>query len=282
MVLFESMQTVSIVTAVVVVLLIWAGARKQPVAVAIEFMKRVFTSGKYFWHLIALIAILMVNKIELSIEQNMNYKMDFTSFIYSLEGNFVHNLQNLFSNGVITTITVFFYVVVFQGLMIASIAIYTYQKNYKLYYATCYAIIVNYIIAIPFYLFFPVNEVWSYGPANVQFLMLDAFPTFEAEYRPLSGLNNCFPSLHTSLSVTLMMLALHSGNKVWKVIASISAVIIIFGIFYLGIHWLTDMLGGLVLGLAASWAGIRLSEGRAIASKLPYTQPAVNRNVGSE
>ena len=126
-------------------------------------------------------------------------------------------------------------------------------------YATCYAIIINYAVAIPFYLYLPVNEVWSYAPAGVRFVMLDIFPKFEQEYRPLSGLNNCFPSLHTSISVTMALLAFRSGNRLWMIITSIAAILIVFGIFYLGIHWLTDMFGGVLLAVLASSLGIQLS-----------------------
>ncbi|WJH32566.1 phosphatase PAP2 family protein [Paenibacillus sp. CC-CFT747] len=148
--------------------------------------------------------------------------------------------------------------------MVASLGIYTYQKNHKLFYAVCYAMMFNYMIAIPFYLFFPVNEVWYYASTKVEFLMTSVFPTFEQEYRPLSGLNNCFPSLHTSLSVTMAVIAWKSNSVFWRRFTIGSAAFIIFSIFYLGIHWLTDMCGGLLLGLFAGTMALRLSEGRSL------------------
>lgn len=147
-----------------------------------------------------------------------------------------------------------------QSVLAASLGVYLLDKNRVMLYATCYAIIINYAVAIPFYLYFPVNEVWSYVPAGVRFTMLDVFPKFEQEYRPLSGLNNCFPSLHTSISVTMALLAFRSGNRRWMVITSISAVVIVFGIFYLGIHWLTDMIGGTLLAVLASTVGVQLAK----------------------
>ena len=117
--------------------------------------------------------------------------------------------------------------------MIASIGIYTHHNNMKLYYAICIALLLNYFVAVPFYLFVPVNEVWFVHP-QVKFLILDVFPSFEREYRALSGLNNCFPSLHTSISVTLALIASKSGIRRWAIFAWINAVVIIFSIFYLG------------------------------------------------
>jgi membrane-associated phospholipid phosphatase len=151
--------------------------------------------------------------------------------------------------------------------MIASVFIYTYQKNYKMFYAVCYAIMFNYIFAIPFYLFFSVNEVWSYLP-NVHALMLHSFPTFETVYRPTSGITNCFPSLHTSISISMAFLAMRSKNIFWSRYTLISSACVIFSIFYLGIHWVTDMFGGLVLGVIAARLGIRVSESRATISSI--------------
>jgi membrane-associated phospholipid phosphatase len=94
--------------------------------------------------------------------------------------------------------------------------------------------------------------------------MTNVFPTFETDYRPLSGLDNCFPSLHTSISVSMAVIAMKSNNKFWQWFTLISAVFIIFSIFYLGVHWLTDMGGGLVLGIFASRMALRISEGRSL------------------
>ncbi|MBW7476245.1 phosphatase PAP2 family protein [Paenibacillus oenotherae] len=260
MVLFDSMTTVTIYTTITVIFLIWYGALANPFSIGGLFVKELVTNRKYLFHFIALLAILFLNKIELQIEQNMNYTSDFTAWFQSLEGDFVSNLQQLFHNDMLTTFLAFIYVVVFQALMIASIGIYTYQsKDRVMFYATCYAIMLNYLVAIPFYLFFPVNEVWAHD-SSVAFLMLDAFPNFESEYRALSGLDNCFPSLHTSISVTLAILAIRSGNKRWAWFCSIVAACVIFSIFYLGIHWFIDMCGGVLLGVFASTTGIYLSK----------------------
>ncbi|QYR23409.1 phosphatase PAP2 family protein [Paenibacillus sp. sptzw28] len=257
--LFHNMTTVGIYTMIAVVVLLAYGARTNPFRIGGLFVREMAVNRKYLFHFAALMLILFCNKLELSIEANMSGTHDFTSLFQSIEGHFVANLQHTFHNDILTAVLAVMYVVVFQALLIASVGIYTYQeKSRRMYYAICYAIMVNYLVAIPFYLFFPVNEVWAHD-SSVRFLMLDVFPNFETEYRSLSGINNCFPSLHTSISVTLAVLAIRSGNKRWAWLCSISAVMIIFAIFYLGIHWLIDMGGGLILGVFASTVGMRLS-----------------------
>lgn len=255
----HSLQTLTIWTIIVVILLVWFGSRKQPLAVVTSLYREIRTSKKLLIAFIALLLILVVNKYELHLEAWINPSWDFTPAIYQLEGNLVYNLQQLFENSILTDILGFFYLVVFQSLIVASLAIYAATKQTKMAISVCYAVTLNYLIAIPFYLFVPVNEVWSYAPSGVQFLMLNVFPTFEEQYRHLSGLDNCFPSLHTSISVTIAILAIRSGNRRWKWMACISAVTIVFSIFYLGIHWLSDMLAGTTLALFASWAGMKLA-----------------------
>jgi membrane-associated phospholipid phosphatase len=260
---FQSMTHATVYIVITVFIFLLFSTRRNPLYAAGSFVQEIFTSRKYLLHLVALIAILFFNKVELWIENRMHYKPDFTGSIYRIEGNLVEHIQKFFHHDLLTFFTSYFYVVVFPAVMIASIFIYTYQKNYRLFYAVCYAIMFNYLIAIPFYLFFPVNEVWAFHP-NVSLLIVDVFPTFEQEYRPLSGLDNCFPSLHTSLSVSMALIAMKSNIKFWKIFVPISSAIILFTIFYLGIHWVIDMFGGVVLGTIAARLGLRISEGRLI------------------
>ncbi len=263
MVLFHSMNDVTIYIIVTAIFLLFITLRKNPFAVAGNFFQELFTTPKILLHIAALLAILVFNKIELMIEKRMLPRPDFTQAIYKLEGNVVASIQHFFQNDLLTTLSTFFYVVVFPCLMIVSIVIYTYQKNYKLFYSICYALMINYMIAIPFYLFLPVLEVWAFHP-QVDLLMYQVFPTFESEYRALSGLDNCLPSLHTSISVSMAAIASRSGHLLWRRFTLFSAVFIIFSIFYLGVHWIADMVAGTLLGLFASTVALRLSEGKLV------------------
>jgi membrane-associated phospholipid phosphatase len=243
--LYQSMNHIVFFTVVLVILLVWVGARRNPFVALLEIGRELIHSYKFLLLLAGLFGVLALNKYELQIEQKMNISSDFTGFIFGLEGHFVQGVQQLFFSPWLTPIIVFFYIFMLQAVLAASLGVYLLGNNRLMLYATCYAIILNYAIAIPFYLYFPVNEV---------------FPRFEQEYRPLSGLNNCFPSLHTSISVTMALLAYRSGNRRWMVITTISAVMIVFGIFYLGIHWLTDMIGGTVLAALSATVGVQLSK----------------------
>lgn len=257
--LYQSMNHIVLFTVLFVILLVWLGTFQNPIMALVEIGKEMLRSYKFLLLMLGMFGVLALNKYELQIEEKMHLTSDYTPFIFGLEGHFVRAFQELFHQPWLTPIIVFFYIFMLQSVLAASLGVYLLDKNRVMLYATCYAIIINYAVAIPFYLYLPVNEVWSYLPAGVNFTMLDVFPGFEQEYRPLSGLNNCFPSLHTSISITMALLAFRSGNRRWMVITSISAFVIVFGIFYLGIHWLTDMFGGILLAVLASTAGVLLS-----------------------
>lgn len=259
MILFNSMSSVTICSIFTVCILLSFGTGRQPLVIGWEIVKSLLFSRKYLLFFVAVIAIMMLNKYELTLERWINIPYDLTPTLSGWEGTWPVWLQANFQSDLLTAFCAFFYLVVFQSVMIASAGIYTQQKNFKLYYGLCIAVLLNYILAVPFYLYVPVNEVWFVHP-QVKFLMLDVFPTFEQEYRSLSGLNNCFPSLHTSISVTIALVASRSGNRRWAIFTWFNALVIIFSIFYLGIHWFTDMVAGIALSLFTVTVGLKIGE----------------------
>ncbi|ANE47193.1 phosphoesterase PA-phosphatase [Paenibacillus swuensis] len=258
MFVFQSMSHISLFTTLVVLVFVWVATRMVPHISVIQFIKQLMTSRKFLLHFGALLLILYLNKLEMKVESTLGVPYDYANLFHSIEGDLVYWIQHTFLNPNLTYLLTFIYVIVFPALMIASLIIYTGTGKHKMFYATCYAIMTNYIVAIPFYLFLPVNEVWYFHP-HVDFLIPSIFPSFEQDYRPLSGLNNCFPSLHTSISVTVALLAYQSGNRVWKWITGVSALLVLFSIFYLGIHWFVDMLGGVALAVTAATLGMKLA-----------------------
>ncbi|WP_059044715.1 phosphatase PAP2 family protein [Paenibacillus rubinfantis] len=273
MYVYHSMSGISWLTAFSVLLIIWANTLRAPWHAVISLFRQLIKARHLLWLLLLTVGVLLLNKYELLLENHLSYDMDFTPWILKLEGHFVASFQSLFHDPAVTEVAGFFYLVVFQALILASLGIYASDNRLPMFYATCCTVILNYLVAIPFYLLFPVNEVWSYAPSGASFYMLEVFPQFEQVYRPLSGLNNCFPSLHTSVSVSMAILAMRSGNRRWGWFAAVCSAIILFSIFYLGIHWLTDMLGGSVLAVSASYFGLAWGKRLANTSRPESLNP---------
>jgi serine/threonine protein kinase/membrane-associated phospholipid phosphatase len=112
------------------------------------------------------------------------------------------------------------------------------------------AVTVDYAISLPFFLFFPVPERWAY-PESGAILLSDLWaPKLIEIFRPISGLDNCFPSFHVSLTVVMVSLAfLYRLRYRWS--ALWIGFLITLSTSVLGIHWLTDIAAGLATGLLA-------------------------------
>jgi len=256
--MFHSMNTI-VITVVLLTALVSMLMLKQSVhRILVDSVQTLLGNKKMLLHFIAMLLILVLNKLEQTIAKEMT-PGDFTPIVHLWEGNIVYFIQRFFMNDYLTAVLTFFYIIVFPVLLVSSIVIYIKSRDFKSYYAFVYALMLNYLIAVPFYLFFPVFEVWYYDP-NVTFLIPEIYPNFELEYRPLSGIDNNFPSLHTSISLTIALIAMRSRKIEFGRLSLFSSAIIVFSTMYLGIHWLADLTAGILLAIIASQTGIRLAE----------------------
>lgn len=70
---------------------------------------------------------------------------------------------------------------------------------------------------------------------------------------------NAFPSLHTSMAVTVALVGLWTRDQFprFPIIAIPTTVSIVIATMYLGLHWLLDVIAGIVLAALAVWVGVR-------------------------
>ena len=93
----------------------------------------------------------------------------------------------------------------------------------------------------PFYLVFHLQEVW-YVLGQPDRLGRNLSPIQAA-----SVTLNCFPSMHTSIAFAMFLLVLREKNKAFKFIWGFFCLSVIFSTLYLEVHWVLDVVGGMVL-----------------------------------
>ena len=119
------------------------------------------------------------------------------------------------------------------------------------------AIAVDYAVSLPFFLFFPVPERWAW-PDSGAILLSDLWaPQLIEIFRPFSGLDNCFPSFHVSLTVVVVGLAFVERLR-FRWAALWLGLLVVLSTAVLGIHWLTDIVAGLATGILAVTIALRL------------------------
>jgi membrane-associated phospholipid phosphatase len=119
------------------------------------------------------------------------------------------------------------------------------------------ALTVTYAVSLPFFLFFPVPERWSFPDSNA-ILLSDLWSSKLIEaFRPISALDNCFPSFHVASTVVIVLVWFLFRLRFRVSILALGTTVIL-STFVLGIHWIADMGAGLALGFLSVAVALRL------------------------
>ncbi len=149
------------------------------------------------------------------------------------------------------SVAYFFLPVVLLGVTLAVLIPRKSIDGYRLFTK---AIVICYSLSLPFYLLLPVPERWAY-PDSHAMLLSDLWSTRLIEtIRPMSGLDNCFPSFHTSGTMALVLVWYRLGLRFRHTIACLGAAVAVSTVL-LGIHWIADV----VAGLALAFVSVRLA-----------------------
>jgi membrane-associated phospholipid phosphatase/tRNA A-37 threonylcarbamoyl transferase component Bud32 len=119
------------------------------------------------------------------------------------------------------------------------------------------AVLINYALCLPFFILFPVPERWAYSESGAMLLSDKWSSQLIEAFRPISGLDNCFPSFHVSMTVVLILVAVLYRMRLRYGVLALGATVIL-STFVLGIHWIADIIAGLAVGMLSVMLALRL------------------------
>ena len=151
------------------------------------------------------------------------------------------------------------YFVLFPLIVVATAWALARKPNPQAFRAFAFALVIDYVCSVPFFLLFPVPERWSYPDAGA-ILLSDLWDSRLIEaFRPMSALDNCFPSFHTSMTV-IVLLCCFIYRVGFRVTMIPLAAMVTMSTYTLGVHWAGDVIAGTALGVISVAAGCRLAD----------------------
>ncbi|GAB3025851.1 phosphatase PAP2 family protein [Natronobiforma cellulositropha] len=187
----------------------------------------------------------------------------FTSSIVALEAtvfetNPVVVVQSVQSEP-LTSYFAFVYVYGYVFLLVFPLVAYFALSKMDELQTLIVAYTTNYAIGLALYTVFIAYGPRNHDPQRFEAILYDAFPQFGYLTHEVNEPTNVFPSLHTSLSMTVLFLAWQTRfiYPLWVPISAVISLSVVVSTMYLGIHWFSDVVVGTLL------AAVCVSLGRA-------------------
>lgn len=202
--------------------------------------------------------ILMDSQRKISKFLGLSPSLNYDKYMLMLEGTRVSIFQSI-ANPMLTYFCGVVYLLGFPFLLIFTFILFMFSQNDEALKEYTITFMFIYLIAYVFYIFFPVNVTGHVLPGEAPLLYQLSPAILRIVTICSPSLNNSFPSLHAALSVMATLFILFKTDlKRYKVFAVVTTICIFFSILYLGIHWITDMIGGIILALISYYVVTRV------------------------
>jgi membrane-associated phospholipid phosphatase len=194
--------------------------------------------------IVVLIHLIEVNIIDPYVTNWVNY--DYADELINLENDIVYNFTNYWVPGLLHFFVIIYIFVYIFSLWFAPLYFIFADKKQSLK-TLAYGFLIIYIIALPFYLFVPISNVYTYYNHPSAFeTVLSSINNF---FYTTTTTNNCLPSLHTAMTILIAYCFSLTGNKKLKYFGILLAITVIISVVYLSIHWLIDIFVGFLISI---------------------------------
>jgi membrane-associated phospholipid phosphatase len=172
--------------------------------------------------------------------------IDFANNIQSYEGEIVYSFYRYW-NPILIYFFVIMYIVVYPFTLWFAPLYFLFNDEKKSMKNLSYGLLIIYIVALPFYMFLPVTNVYNYY--GLESSLEAVIPSVENFFYTTTTLNNCIPSLHTAMTILIAWSVYLTGNKKLLYFSIFTMICVFIAVVFLIIHWITDVIFGALLAL---------------------------------
>ena len=197
-----------------------------------------------FIYLAIIVGVVILHLIEVNLIDPITTELighNFANNIQAIEGDFVYWFSQNW-----TTALVYFFVIIYIGIYTFTLwfspTYFLLTNDKKAMKTLAYGLLLIYAIALPFYLFLPITNVYTFY--NVSSALETVIPSVENFFYTTTTQNNCLPSLHTAMTILVAYSVSLTGNKKFIYFSYFVMISVIISIIYLSIHWVMDVLTG--------------------------------------
>ena len=219
---------------------------------------------RYWMHGIVVFSIYVLKDVFDGIDRILmaNTRIDMTAYIYAVEGDIVLWIQQTFENELLTSVLTHFYVAGYMMIIFCAFVYTCYFDDRHMADRLSLTLLLTYLLALPFYLFFNVRVTGDFIP-EMQTLGYQLTPEIQTWFTRIDPFTNGMPSLHMGIPFAIWYCYarndLDGRWKRWRYCLIGYTILTSFTILYLGIHWVLDIIGGIAVGMLAVHISERIS-----------------------